>query len=933
MSLADILFTITIRPLELLFEFIFGLTDYVIESPAITLVVMSLVINLIVLPLYRRADVIQQEAGDKEKKLRPMADHIRKTFKGDERIMMLQTFYKQQGYSQLSSMKSLISLLLQIPFFIAAYRFLSHLSLIKGVSMGPIKDLALPDGLIVIGGITINLLPVAMTVINIISSEIYMHGQPFKSKIVLYVSALIFLVLLYDSPSGLVFYWTFNNVFSLVKNVMYKFKNPGLVFKAVLAVTGIAGAFWLGIAHKEFETSVLILLLGILYVLEMPMLWHFISGIIRKRKKAKGKDKEKAKTAKTAKKTAGSGIMFLFTGLFMTFLLGLLIPSQVISYSPGDFIYITELNDPSIYVYNTLCLAAGVFTLWLGIFFLLASDKGRVIFARIYLAVAAVAAVDYLFFNISMGTMSAELVYDKTFAVSLKPKIINLAIVSAVFIAVMLLHRFLPRLMRYVAVVAAIAALTMGVINMFNIAGAYKVYAEKIKVMDHPRITLTRNGRNVLVLMLDRAIGSYVPYIFEEKPELVSQFDGFTDYPNTVSFGGHTNFGAPALFGGYEYTPANMNKRSDKLLMEKHNEALLLMPKLFGGNGFHVTVMDPPYANYSEITDVSIFKDLDYVSAYAVEGVDNLYSREIHIQSEISRKHNFFFYSIFKSAPVFLQQYFYANGNYCSLHVNYHSQDDQIFSYPQEADGLSRSTGMRAAFLNSYEMLNSMTDMTEIVDSDQDQFFYMDNEICHYPCLLQEPDFVPSNKVDNTEYDAQHSLRVWNNMVLKTDEYDKISHYQVNVAAYLCLGKWFDYLRSEGVWDNTRIIIVADHGFCVNNFEELLYRDLGIDAEYVNPVLMVKDFNSKGFRIEENEFMTNADVPTIAMQGVIDDPVNPFTGKPVNNNAKYTEPVSVIYSEKWNAADNNGTQFLPGHWFTVRDNIYDRSNWEFIGVR
>ena len=926
MSITDIIFTITIRPLELLFEFIFGLTDYVVNNPAITLIVMSLVINLIVLPLYRRADIIQQEARDKEKELRPMADHIRKSFKGDERIMMLQTFYKQQNYSQLSSMKSLISLMLQIPFFIAAYRFLSHLSMLKGVSMGPIDDLALPDGLLTVGGVTINLLPVAMTVINIISSEIYMHGQPFKSKLVLYLSAAVFLVLLYDSPSGLVFYWTFNNVFSLAKNILYKFKNPGLVFKVLMAVTGIAGCFWIGRSHKEFETSVLILMLCILYVLEMPMMWHFISGFIRRRK---GK---KNKKVKVRKPYAGNGIIFLFTGIFLALLTGLLIPSQVISYSPGDFIYASDINNPALYVYHTLCLTSGVFVIWIGIFYLLASDKGRAVFTRLYLALAAVAVLDYLFFDTSMGTMSAELVYDKEFKVHLKYKIINLAIVCAVLIVIMILHRFLPRLMRFVMIVASVATLAMGIYNMFNIAKSYDHYYSTADIQPKPVITLTRNGRNVLVLMLDRAIGSFVPYIFEEKPELVEKFDGFTDYPNTVSFGGHTNFGAPALFGGYEYTPENMNKRSDELLKDKHNEALLVMPVLFGENGYHVTVMDPPYVNYSELTDTSIFENLDYADAYAVTGVNNAYTREIHAQSEIVRKHNFFFYSIMKASPVFLQQYFYANGNYCSLHVQYESQDMQFYKYPQEHEGLHKSLGMRAKFLNAYDMLDSMKDMTQIVDNGQDQFFYMDNETCHFPILLQEPDFVPSNSVDNTEYDAAHVQRTWNGMQLDTDEYDKISHYEVNVAAYLALGRWFDYLREEGVWDNTRIIIVADHGFCANNFKNLLYGDLGIDAEYVNPALLVKDFNSTGFNISE-EFMTNADVPTIAMSGIIGSPVNPFTGNPINSDAKYAAPQSVIYSEKWNAADNDGTQFLPGHWYTVKDNIYDRSNWKYTGIR
>ena len=67
--------------------------------------------------------------------------------------------------------------------------------------------------------------------------------------------------------------------------------------------------------------------------------------------------------------------------------------------------------------------------------------------------------------------------------------------------------------------------------------------------------------------MLDRAISGYVPYILEEKPELQEQFAGFTYYPNTLSHGFYTNFGVPGLFGGYEYTPTEMNKRDSELLV------------------------------------------------------------------------------------------------------------------------------------------------------------------------------------------------------------------------------------------------------------------------------------------------------------------------------------------------------------------------------
>ena len=106
--------------------------------------------------------------------------------------------------------------------------------------------------------------------------------------------------------------------------------------------------------------------------------------------------------------------------------------------------------------------------------------------------------------------------------------------------------------------------------------------------------------------MLDRAMGAYIPYIFNEKPELKEQFSGFTYYSNAVSFGMSTNIAIPALLGGYEYTPWELNKRDSETLVSKHNEALKVMPVLFDQNGYEVTVFDPTYANYQVIPDLSI---------------------------------------------------------------------------------------------------------------------------------------------------------------------------------------------------------------------------------------------------------------------------------------------------------------------------------------
>ena len=233
----SILYNIIISPLELVFEFVFEILFRILgqgnSNQGFAVIGVSIAISLLTLPLYRRADAVQQKERDIQKKLSHWVSHIKKTFKGDERYMMLQTYYRENNYSPIMALNGSLSLLLEIPFFMAAYHFLSHLEVLNGASFGLISDLGKADGLIKIGSFSINSLPILMTLIICISSAIYLKGFPVKDKIQTYGMALIFLVLLYNSPSGLVVYWTCNNIFSLVKNVFYKLKNPKKVLWAM----------------------------------------------------------------------------------------------------------------------------------------------------------------------------------------------------------------------------------------------------------------------------------------------------------------------------------------------------------------------------------------------------------------------------------------------------------------------------------------------------------------------------------------------------------------------------------------------------------------------------------------------------------------------------------------------------------------------------
>ena len=100
-----------------------------------------------------------------------------------------------------------------------------------------------------------------------------------------------------------------------------------------------------------------------------------------------------------------------------------------------------------------------------------------------------------------------------------------------------------------------------------------------------------------------------------------------------------------------------------------------------------------------------------------------------------------------------------------------------------------------------------------------------------------------------------------------------------------------------------------------------------LDSEYFRALLMVKDFNATGFTTSD-EFMTNADTPTLALSGLVDNPVNPFTGKAITDSEKTAHDQYILESHIWDVSENNGNTFRPGSWFALRPgDSWDVSNW------
>ncbi len=824
--IGDILYNIFIMPIELIVELIFRVMYDIFGAPGIAIIGVSIVVNLLVLPLYKKSDAMQEKEREKQKQMEPWLRHIRHTFKGDERYMMQSAYYRQQGYKPVYAVKGSFSLLLQIPFFMAAYHFLSHLVLLHGASFLFLKDLGSPDALIRVGSLKLNLLPILMTAINMISGAIYTRGFPLKDKLQLYAMALVFLVLLYDSPSGLVFYWTLNNLFSLGKNVVMKLVKP---------------------RHR----------------------------------------------AKRPDPVPVDRRVFILGAVFLTVLTGAVIPMAVISSSPTEFMLDTE--SPLLIVLNSVTVTGGFFILWLSIFYYLSGVRMRNIFSYSLWLLIGIGLTDFLFFTNNYGFISSYLKYDETPMPGMPLRFMNLGVLIAVCLVFAFVLKKWSRAVRAVLIVLIVAGAGtcvyqgIGVTREVNEARELMtpVETEQIK----PVIPMSKKGRNVIVLMLDRAISCYLPDIMKEKPEIAAALEGFTYYPNALAFSHNTNTSTPALFGGYEYTPDKINARTGESLKTKQNEALSVLPRIFGGDGFTVTAADLPYAgNYEWVPDMSYFNRFENVTGIALERkYTKSYFEMFSDYYQDVQKRNFVYYSVFRCAPLLAGGRIYDNGNYLTT---------------------TAGINMNWAFFNSYSVMQILSELTDIRE-EGDTFLTMQNSITHEPVYLSVPDYEP------------------NPYITKGIELTREPHYMVNMAAFMKLADWFEFMREQGVWDNTRIIIVSDHG---RNLGDLGSSGIpGLDIEYYNPILMMKDFGAKEFTTDDT-FMTIGDVASMAVEGVIEDPVNPYSGKPISNEAKYTEDMYVTTTGNWDVQNHHGEKFdtEDGRWYVVRDNVFDPNCWQEV---
>ena len=632
-----------------------------------------------------------------------------------------------------------------------------------------------------------------------------------------------------------------NNILSLVKNIFYKIKNPKKVLYIIACIASIClilcGAVLF--RHTKAIFRIMLVFAGILIPLA-PFAVKFLAFFFENHFKVLDKNPKLRFS------------VFLISAFILAVLTGLAIPSILMQSEPEQYSYVDSYASPLYFVWHTFFQALGFFVVWPFCFYALFSSKTKKILTFLFSFIAFSAIMNCFAFSGNYGPVNPNLLFmtPQHFMPSIKTVIVNILCMAAILALVAVAFSFKAKILNSLCTIFLISLVAISEKNIASVQNSFrKMEAPDLSKKIEPVFHLSKTGKNVIVLMQDRFFSPLIPKILENNPELRERLDGFTWYPNTVSFGKLTMIGTPGIFGGYDYTPFEINRRTDKTLQQKHNEAILTMPIVFNQNNWNVTVADLPYENYLEQPVTNMYKGYDFINRVTTHGT---YSNIWYARNNMKKspfmsegiKRNFIWFSVLKVVPPFMRQIIY--------HKKY------WISYSKFENN--------AKFIDNYSEIDLFPELFDS-SSEKNAFFLLDNEANHESILLQAPDYVPVENV--TDFGPGGKDETYSSMV----------------GVLKRFADFMDFLKENNLYDNTKIVLVSDHGMsCDTGVFDNKTQNFPFYKENMTASLLVKDFSNRGKLKEDYAFMTNADTPALALKGIDGKALNPFTKNPLDVN-------------------------------------------------
>ena len=408
---------------------------------------------------------------------------------------------------------------------------------------------------------------------------------------------------------------------------------------------------------------------------------------------------------------------------------------------------------------------------------------------------------------------------------------------------------------------------------------------------------------NTLIIFLDRFMGGYVEGMLAADPSLRTRLSGFTWYPLTVSAGENSIAGVHPMYGGYDYLPVAMNERK-KSLRDLSVEAFSILPYNFSRKGHRVNFVEPGGLGFTMDGDCSYLQMPNVYCSHIPPALVRRRAQEMQFpMPELSRSSYadlLVLLGSMRSAPYALKGVLLDKGPWRPF-----------------LDHSSGTTFRVWAELKAFPDL-SMTDAVEpnlniVSNILPHEPYYLDDD-----CIPQQQRFeLPDDEVEKRGHVSLFSL-----------QHENAARCTLRIVA-----DYLDFLKRSGVYDNTEIVIVSDHGIVGPVLDRSTRAIAGKtwDNAYVRSrsVLLVKKIGASGELQTSEQFLPNAEVPRIVCER-IDGCVNPYLGnRPITAQGRddpfYVSLVPWQFSLQRSDAFVIHTQLL----LTKKD-PYEATNWKVI---
>ena len=979
MILFDILYNITIYPIEFIIEIVFYLFNNVFKSGyATSLFFLSLIINFISLPLYNIAESWQAKERAIQEKMKPMIDNIKAVYKGDQRYLLIRTCQRINGYKTIYAFRGTLGLLIQIPFFLAAYNFIHNLSGLQLGSFLFIKDFSKPDGILNIGNISFNILPFIMTLFSLLAGLVYSKKLRFKESLPLYIVSLIFLVLLYNSPSGLVFYWTLNCLFSLIKNIVIEYK----LYKVfVVNKDKILKCY-----------NVFFIILTIIFLLLVSLSKIDRKGYVDIIDYVYNIDDNYVYNAKFIPYSK----IFKQSDLFNLKIRKEKIPDYVVNINYSSFVNIInsiELNDSienigKIELYYSLNIRETLINIYLAFLFIFIlvnlsgienfilkyNSKTNEEFIKIrnqlfLISALSISALAGFFIPCQLISSSPE-EFEYPFSLILNDLSMSLGLF--LFYPMFIYILFSEKIKNYLTLIFIFLS-SIVLINAFIFVGNYG-YITSDFIFDNAELLKASNKDiffNIISIIIVFSIVLFV--VIKNKRILINIY--FIILIVLIGISIHNIFN---IYKEYKHI-----KYIEKQNIDMQNSEKIFKLSKTGKNIF-VFVLDMAVSSYwydiiekhekykMGLDGFVFFPNTVSHSGHTIT-VASLYGGYDYLPYEISTNGNYNYNNIVNNAlltiPYSLSIYGYKSG---LLNMPYVSPT--TFNTNKNMYAKYQDKNLTDYSLNKYLGINQLTNYNNLkrilINKKVFRFsifrmmpiynrysFYRngnwamhqntisDRSYINYSLLLYTKDFTTIENNGNyynalhngithypTFFDSNYKPISGKETDINIKDYDfykdefSIKHLYANGASIECMLSFIEFLKNNNIYDNTKIIIVSDHAlYDINTSFNIANTNL-ILIDPFNALLLYKDFNSKGEIKIDTNFMTIADTPYLATKH-IPNIKNPFNNKLITNDYK-TNGAYIIMPNSLEPSQQFSNRYNFNVYYHVKDNIFDINNWK-----